>query len=156
MRTATLSIPLATAILSAASLPSFAQGTIYDENSLDAIYETLQRENESLQLFQTEEGGFFLEGTYRDTAYFLDFLACSQPHICSTLHFTMPMPADPEVTGDDLNAFHVADVWGRLVVYEDETMSLEMPVNIEGGVTEANLIASHALFLQLMDALLDG
>lgn len=72
------------------------------------------------------------------SVYFYDCTRAKAP-ACARVQFRASFSYDPSLATVDLNAFNRAWVFGKAYRYEDGDLAVELPVMLDGGVTQAHL-----------------
>lgn len=150
------------AVLSLVAGAGAAAPVVYEAISPLEVLKILKAQDASFRL-NDSEGDVTLSGVAGGQPYDIYFYNCDgggfiaparQNSACLGLEFRTYFkgyPSDAEI----INAWNNAHHYGALWRDDDEDLALQLNVIVEGGVTEANIIANYRWWLRVMQSLDD-
>lgn len=134
-------------LISAAALSSFFIASplyaaqIIDNNDTKAIL-AIAQEFGKAELSTDDEGDPLITGTMNDTDYSIIFHNCQNGKNCTDLMFSSAWSTSGNFTLEQVNTWNSEMLYGQAYLDDEKDATLEMSVNIDGGVTKENLTAS--------------
>ncbi|MFT0211557.1 YbjN domain-containing protein [Pseudomonas sp. F1_0610] len=134
-------------LVGAAALSSLLLATplyaaqVIDNNNTKAIL-AMAQEFGTAELSTDDEGDPLITGRMNETDYSIIFHNCQNGKNCTDLMFSSAWSASGNITLEQVNTWNSEMLYGQAYLDGEKDPTLEMSVNIDGGVTEDNLRAS--------------
>jgi len=123
--------------------PSFAQ-TLIDGSKVSDIV-TIARGFGSAALLSQSNGNPKISGTISRMGYAIYFVNCDERKICTQMNFYAGF-LDVKPDAGALNAWNSTKRFGRAYADADGDASIEMDINIAGGVSRDSMVSSFEIW----------
>jgi len=146
------SLTLALVAILAVTQPLSAQ-TIIDGTDINEVL-NIAKGYGSATLQRDSEGEPAIRGRIDGNGYYLTFRNCSGENSCEDFYF-QSFIIKPVVDLELANAWNYNKRWTKLYFDDEDDATLEMDVNLGGGVTISNLEQAFSIWSQNMEAFYD-
>ena len=135
------------------SSPLKAQ-TLIDGSNIEDIV-NIAKGYGSATLQRNEEGEPGIRGRIEGNPYYLSFRNCSSENSCEDFYFQSYI-IKPVVDLELANKWNFENRWTKLYFDDVDDATLEMDVNLGGGVTITNIEQAFSIWSQHMELFFDG
>ena len=131
-----------------ALLPGAASAqSLIDATDPELLLDFLDDSGYEVELGVDEYGDPMITGTVSDSTFTLYFYGCTASNNnCTILQFAHAWNLVEEVTLETINAWNVDRLWGQAYLPDEGYVSLSFAFNMEGGVSEENLVSTVAIW----------
>ena len=131
---------------------SFAQ-TLIDGSNIDEIV-NIATGYGSATLQRNDEGEPAIRGRIEGNPYYLTFRNCTEENSCEDFYF-QSFIIKPVIDFKKANEWNFNKRWTKLYFDDDDDATLEMDVNLGGGVTITNVEQAFSIWSQHMESFYD-
>ncbi len=135
------------------STPTFAQ-TIIDGSNVEDILNIAKGYGSAILQYD-DEGEPGIRGRIEGNAYYLTFRNCSSKNSCDDFYF-QSFILKPVLDLEKANEWNFNKRWTKLYFDDVGDATLEMDVNLGGGVTITNLEQAFSIWSQHMEMFFDS
>lgn len=111
-------------------------------NSDTSAMLSMAKEFGKAELTTDSEGDPMIKGNIADTDYSIIFHNCDNGKNCTDLMFSSAWSTQGSVSLEQINTWNTEMLYGQAYLDDEKDATLEMSVNIDGGVTKENLRAT--------------